>query len=77
VTTGVDGIMGGMVAAAVGMAAVVEAPEPDMADTRLLELELLCRRYEWEVAGRGLNGRRRTGGAVLRAEARARTHRRE
>jgi hypothetical protein len=48
VTAGADGITGGLVAAAaVGTAVVVEA----MADTRLLELELLCRRYEWEVAG--------------------------
>jgi hypothetical protein len=77
VTTGADGITGGMVAVAVGMAAVVEAPEPDMVDTMLLELELLCRRYEWEVTGRGLNAQRRTGSAVLRAEAKARTRRLE
>ena len=37
-----------------------------MLDT-LLELERLRRRYEWEVEGRGLNARRRTGGAVLGA----------
>jgi hypothetical protein len=48
----------------VGMAA--EAPGPDI-DTRLLELGLLRRGYEWEVDGRGLNARRRTGGAVLGA----------
>jgi hypothetical protein len=57
-------VIRGMAVEVVGMAA--EAPAPDI-DTRLLELGLLRRGYEWEVDGRGLNARRRTGGAVLGA----------
>ena len=52
----------------VGTTAAEEAPEPDMADTRLLEFGLLCRGYEGEVEGRGLNSRGRGSGAVLGAD---------
>jgi hypothetical protein len=45
VTVGADVMTGGMVVV-VGTAAVEEALEPDMADTRLLELGLLRRGYE-------------------------------
>ena len=71
VTVGADENTGGMaevVAAVVGMMAAVENPEPDMADTRLLERGILRKEYECEVEGLGLNGRRRAGGAVLGAE---------
>ena len=52
----------------VGTTAAEEAPEPDMADTRLLEFVLLRRWYVCEVVRRGLNARRRGGGAVLGSE---------
>ena len=58
-----------VVAAVVGTTAAEEAPEPDMADTRLLERVLLRREYECEMAGRGLNPRRRTSGAVFGAKS--------
>ena len=58
---GADGITGSVVvvvAAVVGTTVADDAPEPDMADTRLLELGLLRRWYVCEVDGRGLNARR-------------------
>jgi len=66
VCAGADGITGDAVDAVEGTAAAAEAPAPDI-DTRLFELDVLRRGSEWEVDGRGLNARRRTGGAVLRA----------
>jgi hypothetical protein len=53
--------------AVVGTTVADEAPELDMAGTRLLELILLRRGYKWEVVERGLNTWRRGGGAVLGA----------
>ena len=72
VTVRADENMGGaaevVAVLVVGATAAENDPEPDMADTRLLERGILRKEYDCEVEGLGLNSRRRAGDAMLGAE---------